>query len=92
MSSERDPWEDFDAADRAYTERQQAADAAKEELFDACAAMVQRGYSAEAVADRNKANKKPGEEVAGLTFTATYLRRKVRERGVARLRSGPKKS
>lgn len=94
MTSDPDPWTDVDAAEREYTKLQMAADAAKGRLFDACASAVQNGHSAEAAADRIKANKTEEERAAGgdrLNFTATYIRRQVRERGVAPLRSGPKK-
>lgn len=91
MTSEPDLWADLDAAERDYTKLQLAANAAKERLFDASAAVVEQGKSPEAVADRIKANKMPEEEDAGLNFTAVYIRKQVRARGVAPLRSGPKK-
>lgn len=91
MTPEEDPWADVDAAEREYTRLQMAANAAKERLFDAVASAVGNGYSPEVAADRIKANKRPEEAEAGLSFTAAYLRKQVRNRGVAPLRSGPKK-
>lgn len=91
MTSDETEWADLDAAERDYTRHQMAADAAKERLFDASAAMVQKGRSPEAVAARIKANKQPEEVDAAPSFTAAYIRRQVRDRGVAPLRSGPKK-
>ena len=80
----------LDAADRAYTQAQAAANAAKEALFDACADSVRAGRTPDSIAERLKASKTPEQLEAGLTFTAAYIRRRVRERGVAPLHGGPK--
>jgi hypothetical protein len=79
-----------EAADKAFTEAQTAADAAKELLFDACAEAVKAGRTADQLEAKLKSTKTPEQIKAGLAFTGAYIRRKVRERGVERLRSGPK--
>lgn len=82
---------ELDSVAAEYAALQGKANAAKQRLFDAAAACARMGLSAESIADRIKANKQPEEAEAGLNFTAAYLRKQVRNRGVAPLRSGPKK-
>lgn len=91
MNPEPDALTALDTADREYTERQMATNAAKDRLFEACAAAVSAGYSPDSIADRLRNNKTPEQIKAGLTFTAAYIRRRVRDLGVGPLRSGPKK-
>jgi len=78
------------AADRAFVELQTAATKAKVELFDACAEAIQAGDTADAIEDQLKDGKTPEQIRDGLAFTAAYIRRKARDRGVAPQRGGPK--
>jgi len=80
----------LDAADREYTEAQEAANKKKNALFAAWTTAVQAGISPDAIAERLKASKTPEQIEAGLTFTAAYIRRQARSRGAAPLRGGPK--
>lgn len=82
----------LDQADDAYVAAQAAADAAKAALFDACAAAAAAGRSAEEIAEHLKARKTPAEAEAGYFFSVAYLRRQIRDRGVAPLRTGRKPS
>lgn len=60
-----------------YRDLDEQAEAAKEALFDAYADAARAGRTADDLA-------------ADSPFTAGYIRRKVRERGVERARGGPK--
>lgn len=80
----------LDQADDDFVAKQTAADAAKARLFDAAAAAAAAGRSPEEIADRLRARKTPEQLAAGLSFSVSYIRRQVRERGVAPKRTGPK--
>ena len=69
-----------DAVDQAtarYLAAAAEAEAARQALFDACADAVRGGEAPDALATRTP-------------FTAVTIRKELRERGVERLRSGPK--
>ncbi|WP_433329867.1 hypothetical protein [Spirillospora sp. CA-294931] len=80
----------LDQADDAHTAARAAEEQAREALFDACAEAVKAGQSPEHIATRLKSRKTPEQLELGYGFTAAYIRRKVRERGVAGLPTGPK--
>lgn len=60
-----------------YLTARQAADATREKLFDECADAVREGHT-------------PDELAQVTAFTAVTIRKALRERDVAPLRSGPK--
>lgn len=77
-------------ADDRWTAAEEAAAAAKAELFEACAEAVRNGKTPDEIALHLRARKTPEQLEARFTFSAAYIRRKVREGGVEALRSGPK--
>lgn len=78
------------AAEQTFAERLTAANEAKRALFDAYAQLVKVGRTPEDLAARAKERRTPEEIEEGATFTAAYIRRQVRDRGVGPLRTGPK--
>ncbi|WP_030172073.1 hypothetical protein [Spirillospora albida] len=60
-----------------YTKAKAEAEAALEDLFDAYAVAAQAGRTADDLAKNG-------------TFTASYIRRKLRERGIEPRKGGPK--
>lgn len=60
-----------------YQKAKEEADAALDDLFDAYADAARAGRTADELAARG-------------TFTASYIRRKLRERGVEPKKGGPK--
>lgn len=78
------------AADLAFAEQQTAANNLKTKLFDECADAIRAGATADVIEAKLKEGKTPKQIEDGLTFTAAYIRRKARDRGVAPQRGGPK--
>jgi hypothetical protein len=78
------------AAERTFAEHLIAANDAKAALFDAYAQSVKAGRTPEDLATRATERRTPEEIKAGATFSAAYIRRQIRERGVGPLRTGPK--
>jgi predicted GIY-YIG superfamily endonuclease len=78
------------SAGKEFAELQTLANEAKQLLFDACADAVRAGDTPDKLAAWLRSNKTPEQIEAGLSFTSAHLRKKIRERGVAPLRTGPK--
>ena len=81
----------LDLAHEAWMAARQDADAAKAEFFEACADAVGDGHAPDEIAARQKARKTPEQIDAKFTFSAAYIRRMVRNIGVAALPGGPKR-
>jgi hypothetical protein len=81
----------LDEADDRWTAAEETAAALKAELFEACAQAVRDGHTPDEIAAHMRSRKTPAQIKAGFTFSAAYIRRKVREIGVAALRGGPKR-
>ncbi|MGS2645894.1 hypothetical protein [Streptosporangium sp. G12] len=82
--------DDLNQADNEWTAAEEAAAKHKAALFAACAAAVRDGHTPDEIAALLKARKTPEQIEAGFTFSAAYIRRKVREIGVPALPHGPK--
>ncbi|MFF3443622.1 hypothetical protein [Streptosporangium sp. NPDC002721] len=81
--------DDLDQADNEWTAAEETAANRKSALFNAFAAAVRDGHTPDDIAAHLKARKTPEQIEAGYTFSAAYIRRKVREIGVPALPPGP---
>lgn len=77
-------------ADNQWAAAEEAAAQRKADLFSAFAEAVRDGHTPDEIAAHLKARKTPEQIEAGLTFSAAYIRKKVRETGVPALPHGPK--
>lgn len=68
---------EVELANARFVELKAQLDDAQKDLFAACAEAVRVGSTPERLAEKS-------------AFTAAYIRRKIRDRGVAPLRTGPK--
>lgn len=80
----------LDEADDRWAAAEAVAAALKAELFEACAEAVRDGRTPDEIALHMRARRSPEQIGAGLSFSGAYIRRKVREIGVAALPGGPK--